>query len=333
MDNNVAKNRFFSRSIQLDLILAQISLKQVILKQLRDTIALYRTDNSIDNNLEQVLTSLPDKVILPDNSELPSLVYCCAIAFPLANLWGLPSLQVAQELVSLLTINIQESTADFSLQFTIRAIKNGLIEFVLSDRYVGLWLSGIWEWGLGEQERLREQGEQGERGSPKGLAPLRSASRGEGEIGDYNIFPVQYVHNRCCSLLRLGEREGLISLQDGDFPKDTWQITNPTPFKYYCDENIDYCYESAELNLFRKISLFIDYLGDRTKNESRQECNSQDFPTLVQLALNLSDACLKLIAACRIFGSVAQEKRDLAIARLGLIAIVQKCLQVLMMKN
>ncbi len=58
------------------------------------------------------------------------------------------------------------------------------------------------------------------------------------------------------------------------------------------------------------------------------EGNSPDTKTWIRLALNLSDACLKFIAACRIFGSVAQEQRDLAIARLGLIAIVQRCLQI-----
>ncbi len=303
MDNNVSKNRFFSRSIQLVLILDQISIKQIILKQLRnaiiqrlalDEIAIYRTENCIAQKLDRVLTSLSDKVILQDNSDFPSLVYCCAIAFPVANLCGLPSLQVAQELVSLLPINTQESAAEYTLQFTVRVIKNGLIEFVLSDRSIGLWLElGIRRWG-------------------------------DGEIGDYNLFPVQYVHDRCCSLLRLGEREGLINLIDGDFQTDTWQIVNPNPFKYYCDANIGYFYESAELNLLRRISVIIDYISDR---------NSPDPKTWIQLALNLSDACLNFTAACRIFGSVAQNQRDLAIARLGLIVIVQRCLQTLIMPD
>ncbi len=314
MDNNVSKNRFFSRSIQLDLILDQISIKQIILKQLRnaiiqrlalDEIAIYRTENSIPKNPDRVLTSLSDKVILQDNSDFPSLVYCCAIAFPVANLCGLPSLQVAQELVSLLPINTQESAAEYTLQFTVRVIKNGLIEFVLSDRSIGLWLElGIRRWGDGEMGRW--------------------GAGGDGEIGDYNLFPVQYVHDRCCSLLRLGEREGLINLIDGDFQTDTWQIVNPNPFKYYCDANIGYFYESAELNLLRRISVIIDYISDR---------NSPDPKTGIQLALNLSDACLNFTAACRIFGSVAQNQRDLAIARLGLIVIVQRCLQTFIMPD
>ncbi len=323
MDNNVSKNRFFSRSIQLVLILDQISIKQIILKQLRnaiiqrlalDEIAIYRTENCIAQKLDRVLTSLSDKVILQDNSDFPSLVYCCAIAFPVANLCGLPSLQVAQELVSLLPINTQESAAEYTLQFTVRVIKNGLIEFVLSDRSIGLWLElGIRRWGDGEMGRWGDKGDRGERGD-----------KDTREIGDYNLFPVQYVHDRCCSLLRLGEREGLINLIDGDFQTDTWQIVNPNPFKYYCDANIGYFYESAELNLLRRISVIIDYISDR---------NSPDPKTGIQLALNLSDACLEFIAACRIFGSVAQNQRDLAIARLGLIVIVQRCLQTLIMPD
>ena len=313
MDNNLAKNRFFSRSIQLNFVWEQIALKQVILQQLRNAIAIYRTEKLIVQNLDRVLSSLPDKVILQDHSDLSSLVYCSAVAFPLANLSGLPSLQVAQELLSLFGINIQESTQELKLQFTVRVVKNGLIEFFFSDRSLGLWLSGISEWGVEEASGAGEASGEGERG------------RG----GGYNVFPMQYVHNRCCSLLRLGVREGLINLQDGDF-SDTWQIANPNPFKYYCDENIRYCYESAELNLLRKISAMIDGISDRTKDKELRASNSQNTKTQVQLALNLSDACLKFIAACRIFGSVAQEKRDLAIARLSLIAIVQRCLQIFM---
>ena len=156
MDNNVSKNRFFSRSIQLDLTLDKISIKQTILKQLQnsiiqrlvfDEIAIYRTQNSIPKNPDQVLTSLSDKVILQDNSDFPSLVYCSAIAFPIANLCGLSSLQVAQELVFLLPINTQESAAESTLQFTVRVIENGLIEFVFSDRSIGLWL----EFGVGRR--------------------------------------------------------------------------------------------------------------------------------------------------------------------------------------
>ena len=152
-------------------------------------------------------------------------------------------------------------------------------------------------------------------------------------MGDYNLFPVQYVHDRCCSLLRLGEREGLIKLQNGDLQTDTWPIVNPNPFKYYCDANIGYFYESAELNLLRRISVIIDYISDRDKGEVLHDRNSPDPKTGIQLALNLSDACLNFTAACRIFGSVAQDQRDLAIARLGLIAIVQQCLQTFIMPD
>ena len=325
MDNNVAKNRFFSRSFPLDLtkpkndlssyngILDKISLKKNILEQVQNAIRQRFTaqiGNPISPKLVQVLTSLSDKVILQDNSDMPSLVYSCAIAFPLANLFRLSSLQAAQELVSLLTKNYQESTGEFSWQFTVRVKRNGLIELSLSDRAIGLWLSAVWEmW----RWRNLEDGEMGRE---------RSLARGgDGEIGDYNIFPVQYVYHRCCSLLHLGEREGLINLKDDDFHSYNWQIKNSNPFKYYCEENIGYRYESAELNLLRQISVIIDFISDRGQN-------FPDPKTWFKLALNLSDACLNFIAACRIFGSVAQDNRDLAIARLGLIAVVQWCLQI-----
>jgi len=192
-----------------------------------------------------------------------------------------------------LALNSQDSATELKLNLTIRVVRNGLIEFAFCDRSIGCWLEevlgklGVWEIGRWGDWEMRG-------------------------LGDYNWFPVQYVHNRCCSLLRLGATEGLIKLDN------TWKITNQNPFQYYWDENISYCYEPTEINLLRQISFVIDYLGDR---------NNQDPKTWWQLNLNLSDACLKFIADCRIFGSVAHNQRSLAIARLGLISIVQSCLQ------
>ena len=290
MDNNVPKNVFFSRSTQLYLTLEKISIKQLILKRLQEIIVIYQTKNCISPNLNQALSSLSDKIILQESSDGSSLVYCSAIAFPLANLFGLRSQQVTEDLVSLLASNSPYPSAEVPPSLKMRINQKGLIEFAVCDRFIGQWLeylASLRDWGNGEFGRL-------------------------GIWGDFNWFPVQYVHNRCCSLLRLGASECLIELND------TWQITNPNVFKYYWDENIGYCYEPTEINLLRQISLVIDYVSDR---------NSQDPKTWWQLNLNLSDACLKFIAACRIFGSVSRNQRSLEIARLGLIAMVQSCLR------
>jgi len=87
MDINLSKNEFFSRSTQLYLTLGNISIKQLILKSLQETIVIYQIENCISPNLNQVLSSLSDKVILQDSPDDDSFVYCSAIAFPLANLW------------------------------------------------------------------------------------------------------------------------------------------------------------------------------------------------------------------------------------------------------
>ena len=304
MDNNLTKNRFFYRSIQFDLILHQISIKKVIIKALQKGIKAGFTAQKKERlaaKLNQILTSLVDKVVLQHTLNSSSLVYCCPIAFPLANLWSLPSLQVAQELVSGLEIKNQELAVSPKLQFAVKISNNGLMEFTFCDRSIGWWLESVLR-RLGEMGELREHGEMGKMG----------------EMGDYNLFPLQYIDYRCSSLLRLGKQEGLINLENSVYAQDIWQITNPNPFKYYCDENIGYCYELAELNLLCQLLLVIDYL---------QERNEQYSPTLAKLTLNLSNACSTFLADCRIFGSVAHHNRDLAIARLGLIAIVQLCLQ------
>ena len=148
MTNNLAKNGFFPRSIQLDLILDKISIKQIILSCLHKTIAIYRSQNCISLDINRVLPSLSDKVILQHKHNYSSLVYCSAIAFPLANLHNLSSLQVAQDLVDLLACKFPKATTEYKLQFKTRVIKNGLIEFEVCDRSVGFWLERV----LGRRE-------------------------------------------------------------------------------------------------------------------------------------------------------------------------------------
>ena len=321
MDNNLARKRFYSRSIQLDFIPHCISLKEVILKQLHHRILKRfacdsdrnQTTNYSFRKIDQVLSLLPHKLILINSSTASSsLVYCCAIAFPLANLCGLTSLQVAQELVAGLVVNSSNSLEELKLQFTVKVIKNGLVEFSLRDCSIGNWLDLV-------RDKLK----------------VVEADREVEEIaGDFNFFPLQYVYERCCSLLHLGAEEGLIKLTYDDFSDSiysntppgfreklpqTWSIVNSNPFQYYSEPNNNYFYQAAELNLLRQISSITDYHFSLIRNE----ISCPDLAVWFQLHFNLSDACLQLLAACPIFGSVAHHNPDLASARLGLIAIVQ----------
>ena len=343
MDNNLARNRFFSGSIQLDFIADTTSLKEIVCQQLHygilEKFANYSDEHQSTDfisrkiEIDQVLTSLPDKVILTKPKEASSsylssngdgrvsltnssadssLVYSCAIAFPLAHLYSLTSLQVAQELVAGLASNSPHSPEQLKLQFTVKVLKNGLIEFTLGDRSIGWWLELV-------KQKLEV------------FEEYRVVKK---IAGDFNLFPLQYVYQRCCSLLRLGAREGLINLKDNDFPDNLcsnsspgfkakfpliWSIANSNPFQYYSEQNINYSYQPAELNLLRQIAIIIDYRFSLIRNRTM----SLDLAVWYQLHLNLSNACLQFIAACRIFGSVARNNRSLAIARLGLIAIVQ----------
>ncbi|ELS01008.1 hypothetical protein Xen7305DRAFT_00007090 [Xenococcus sp. PCC 7305] len=311
MSNNVPKNKFFSRLIQLDLTSNKVSIRQIIRKNLQATIATYQINNGNILNTNQIISLLSDKIALQNSPDFSPLVYCSAITFPLANIYSLSPAQVGQELVSLLASKPQASTRTLKLQLTATVLTNGLIEFALCDRSIGWWLAGIMDWGDGG---MGEWGV-GEMGS-----------WGDGEMGEQNLFPVQYVHHRCRSILLLGEREGLITLEKGKYTTNAWKITNPNLFEYYWGENLSCYYETAEIYLLQQISLIIDYFCDRVPDKSLSSDKVKNSQTWVQLSLNLSDAGLKFLAACRIFGSVAVEQRQLAIARLGLISIVQSCL-------
>ena len=59
---------------------------------------------------------------------------------------------------------------------------------------------------------------------PQRLCQLRQSPSSEFRENQDDLFVLQYVHARCCSLLRLGHREGVIQLIEPDYSESEWQI-------------------------------------------------------------------------------------------------------------
>ncbi|MBE9129033.1 hypothetical protein IQ257_02865, partial [Coleofasciculus sp. LEGE 07092] len=143
---------------------------------------------------------------LSDNS---SILYRSAIALQLAPLLQRTALDIANQLTATLLSFSQNSISQSYLDFKVDVISPGWIQFRLSDRGLATWLQQL----IKIPSLLSNQGNY-----------LDWAFQETGGVGDNsrtvqtckdsgNLFPIQYVHARCCSLLRLAHRQGAIALK------------------------------------------------------------------------------------------------------------------------
>jgi hypothetical protein len=121
--------------------------------------------------------------------------------------------------------------------------------------------------------------------------------------------------------LRLGHQEGLIELREESFRQSIWQIREPNPIPWLDSEGNFQLTHPTERRLLVQLLIVVEEFARSRQGNWRQ------------LAQNLSEAMLAFTAECRIWGEVKQQKPQLARARLGIIALVQWCLQKLLQEK
>ncbi len=304
MDSNVSRNTFWFKFFYPRFTTENWRIKELLKQVLLRTIKLYGTTKDIKLNLKFITDALDSKIILWQDysralsaknqfddsllkSQLTNIVYRCAIAFPLANCYQLPAQNVAAELVNLFPLVTPAADGELYLELVATVVAPGWIEFYLTQASLTIWLKQL----------------------PTFLAPKLSIAANQQPISTtQNLFPLQYVHARCCALLRLGEREQLIQLRGGDFQHLTWHLVQPS-----LDWKLD-IQEQTEYELLLALLATIDVL-------------SEDRGNWLQLGLNLSQALLNFEAKCRVFGEINRQHPHKALFRLTIIALVQYCLQ------
>ncbi len=141
-----------------------------------------------------------------------------------------------------------------------------------------------------------------------------------------NLFKVQYAHARCCSLLRLAHRSGLITLNDPEFTTSNWQFIAPNPIPWLDLNSLQSCGESMRLRCIHPAERgLIDQLLD-----SGDRIGQLDVERGFKQAFALSLAFDNFYRSCRIWGEVKTETPQLAQARLGLVGVTQKLLRSLL---
>ncbi|MCP6757383.1 MAG: DALR anticodon-binding domain-containing protein [Fischerella sp. CENA71] len=263
------------------LVSKQASLKQLIYCQIKQKLSIYT--NRIKSKCP-INQNFPLSKGRDDNQ----VFYITGLALQLAKYEKIPSMEIANAIASHLSAN---SVGIFSIQI----VPPGWIHLKLAHPVLADWLQSLVG---GDRENRR-------RGDAVNLSTINiSASLCQNFSVSSSLFPVQYAHARCCSLLRLGEQERLITSEDA-IP---W-LNNRQELRFH---------HPTELCLISELVKVVDEL---------EWYDSSASVKWEKVAFALSQAFENFWRDCRIWGEVKAHSPELAQARLGLVLATQSVLR------
>ncbi len=253
------------------------------------------------NTLSQSLRDRGFKIVKP--TEIPvnwihktqQVCYGSAIALKLAQVESQNAMEIATQIVKAWPVNL-----DSASHFRLKVLPPGMIQFQLTDQGLAVWLQKFSQ-----------------------MPPSESAFVKFDTVYQ-TFFAIQYSHARCCSLLRLADRDRIITLHSSS------RETTPTIFSLLTPNPIPWCDQGGNLRLVhiaerQLISQLLTTLDAR--------CNCGRQPQWDKLANRLSQAFQDFYAQCRIWGEVKRDTPELAQARLGLILITQSILRFMLQEK
>ncbi len=214
-------------------------------------------------------------------------LYISGLALQHSKSHNLPPLEIAQAIASHL-IAIQND-------FDVLIVPPGWIHLRLTDLTLSNWLQNIT------------------------VFPTPPAST---TTNVPNLFPIQYAHARCCSLLRLAHLDGSV-LRIQPLPDDnavSWDVISPNPIPWLERAQIRLT-TTAESRLITKLIQATDDLA------------GVDGSGNIELAAReVSQAWEVFWSCCRIWGEVKINSLPLSQARLGLVLVTQTVLRSLLQR-
>ncbi|WP_267383157.1 DALR anticodon-binding domain-containing protein [Cyanobacterium sp. uoEpiScrs1] len=227
-----------------------------------------------------------------------SITYRYTVAMQLSNQLSLSPIEIAQQIFYFLKTQSNPDDQECSqLTLTMKLILPGWLDFEVREHTLACWLQS-----LGEKILFQSN-------SPKIFGKTD------------NLFFIEYTYARCCSLLRLGETEGVFIPQQKKLGHLTlpWKTPDPIPLLKNTDQLR--LTDRAALALINQLLITVD----KSVSNSSQ--------SWYKLGTNLSKSILNFERHCRIFGDLAQNNPKLSQARLGLISISQRVLKWLWYSN
>ncbi|MBE9120401.1 hypothetical protein IQ269_06150 [Tychonema sp. LEGE 07199] len=241
---------------------------------------------------QETLAQIP----LNRGKDSAGVLYVCAIALKLAKTRQQTPQAIAAELVETLKPLCEPD-------FAVKVAPAGIIELELTDAGLAVWLQRLAQNSLPLPES-------------RILSPVVSADR---------LFPIQYSHARCCSLLRMAHRDRLISIAQPDVAKapQIWSLAQPNPIPWLNSSQQLRLVHPGDRTLISQLITALDNLSPVFQNN----CIQQKPVNYLKTANNLSQAFQTFYSQCRIWGEVKTETPKLAQARLGLILATQSLLR------
>jgi arginyl-tRNA synthetase len=151
-------------------------------------------------------------------------------------------------------------------------------------------------------------------------------------LRDPVLFPAQYAHARCCSLLCLAQREGLIDLE---FNSQEPSFTLPASIPWYTEQKQLRLQHPSEHKLIEQLLEFPGLLNNPKQMQPTQAIAVAipwplDHQKLIQQTQAWGKSLLQFYRDCRILGTISQATPELSQARLGLVSITQRALAFLL---
>lgn len=291
----------FSQAI--DLLALKSRLTACLINATTDYLLAQARESPGDEGLaEKMPRFLRENIPLKRTKDIEKTSYISAIAFKLQIALQKTPAEIAQGINSRI-----KSAADFTVY-----VRAGWIQFQLTELGLANWLQHLSQWN--PQHPDYHQTEQKiDTKDTKLDTKLDNAN---------NLFLLEYTHARCCSLLRLGQREQLIKLSGHS---TDWQIIKPSPIPWLNEQNQLRLNSLTERTLISRLITTLDTLS-KGKNEVT-------YRQIVKLATDLSQDLLIFYAANRIWNETKTENLALAQARLGLILTTQIVLKLLLEKG
>lgn len=229
-----------------------------------------------------------------------NMLYVSAIAHRIATQYGVAATEIATEIAQTLNPkNAAESPAEpdnlsatLWQGITVQVTASQDLLFQIHDRAIATWLNHLIHNPLPP---------------PLSLSPPSSSLA--------NPFPLQHAHARCCSLLHLANRMGLITLQPSE--SATWQWLHPHPIPWLTPTEQLYPNHGAERRLISQLWTVLDQWSERSPTSK----------IAIQQAEQLTQGFHNAHRAYPIWGDRSPEASDRQAAHLGLLLITQRVLQ------
>ena len=214
--------------------------------------------------------------------------YISGIAFHLSKSHNSQTFPIANSIASYLS-------ADLTAHFTVEVLPSGLIQIQVTDSLLAVWLQSFIEQNCSVK-----------------ASPVNFKAKIDG-LSDC-VFSIQYVHARCCSLLKLAQQEKLI-----DFNIDC-NKNSSEPIPWLKGDGQLRLNHQAERCLIGNLVRIVDELQPVIVRPIKWE----------GAALSLVKAFEGFWSTCRIHNDLKITAPELVMARIGLLMTTQSVLRFLL---